>query len=398
MAFASDGASVMVGKKSGVATLIKTICPNIILWHCLNHRVELAVADAIKDVRGLNHFQSFIEKLYNTYSMSPKNVRALQECSSALGKQVLKIGKIFGVRWIASSFLTVKAVWCNFEALYAHFQKDATSQNAFKGLSRRLCSPEFLQDLALMYDVLFELKELSELLQDRTTSLDKADKIIHRYLQRIQTMKEKPGTKTLEFEIESKCGIYRGVQLVPNKQHVPINRQQFLSSVFDNISARTNSSEQELMNQVRILNSDNWPTEIQSGYGQDEIRNLAKRLHLAPSLTADAFSDYVDNIGRRVPQNLEKLLRRLRVVPSSTAECERGFSAMNLICNDLRCRLSVPHMSALLFIKLEGPPLHQWNPSDYTRSWLRKHRSAEDTRIRPTSNKDLEEKALWKIL
>jgi hypothetical protein len=39
--FASDGASVMLGKKSGVGSLLAEKYPNIIRWHCLNHRLEL---------------------------------------------------------------------------------------------------------------------------------------------------------------------------------------------------------------------------------------------------------------------------------------------------------------------------------------------------------------------
>ena len=41
--FASDGASVMLGSRSGVALRIKQVFPVVIIWHCMNHRLELAV-------------------------------------------------------------------------------------------------------------------------------------------------------------------------------------------------------------------------------------------------------------------------------------------------------------------------------------------------------------------
>ncbi|KAF3849538.1 hypothetical protein F7725_019257 [Dissostichus mawsoni] len=44
--FCSDGASVMLGVKSGVGKLLQDDFPGIILWHCLNHRLELAVDQA----------------------------------------------------------------------------------------------------------------------------------------------------------------------------------------------------------------------------------------------------------------------------------------------------------------------------------------------------------------
>ena len=46
--FCSDGASVMLGRKAGMFAKLKSMFPNIIGWHCLNHRLELSVGDAVK--------------------------------------------------------------------------------------------------------------------------------------------------------------------------------------------------------------------------------------------------------------------------------------------------------------------------------------------------------------
>jgi len=37
----------MLGTKSGVGKLLKDEFPGIVLWHCLNHRLELAVGNAV---------------------------------------------------------------------------------------------------------------------------------------------------------------------------------------------------------------------------------------------------------------------------------------------------------------------------------------------------------------
>ena len=58
----TDGASVMLGKRAGLATLMKQDFPNIITWHCLNHRLELAVHDTMKDITTTNHFAVFLHK------------------------------------------------------------------------------------------------------------------------------------------------------------------------------------------------------------------------------------------------------------------------------------------------------------------------------------------------
>ena len=55
----SDGASVMLGKHSGVLTKLKQKYPKIILWHCMCHRVELAIGDAVQSVTQINYVKSY---------------------------------------------------------------------------------------------------------------------------------------------------------------------------------------------------------------------------------------------------------------------------------------------------------------------------------------------------
>jgi len=54
--FGADGASALLGSKSGVAVQLKAKFPLIISWHCFNHRLELAVSDAVKSCTQINHF------------------------------------------------------------------------------------------------------------------------------------------------------------------------------------------------------------------------------------------------------------------------------------------------------------------------------------------------------
>jgi len=154
IAFVSDGASTMLGRKAGVSTKLQSMYPNLIVWHCLNHRLELAVYDTLKEINGTNNFQSFIENLYALYHNSPKNMTELKECASSLEQQLLHIGKIFTIRWVASSEKTIKAVWNNYTALNAHFSKSSvdSSKNSkdrskYSGLQKTLASKEFVTNL-----------------------------------------------------------------------------------------------------------------------------------------------------------------------------------------------------------------------------------------------------------
>jgi len=110
VAIATDGASVMVGKNSGVVTRLREKYPKLFTWHFFNHRLELSISDTIKDVRRIDHFKCFIDKLYNLYNQSPKHSRALESSCQDLKLQFNKIGRVVSTRWVSSSLRTVRAV------------------------------------------------------------------------------------------------------------------------------------------------------------------------------------------------------------------------------------------------------------------------------------------------
>ena len=78
----SDGALIMLKKHSGMLTRLKQKYPKIILWHCMCHRVELAIGDAVQSVTQINHVKSyFLDLFYSIFSQSPKAQHELEECA-----------------------------------------------------------------------------------------------------------------------------------------------------------------------------------------------------------------------------------------------------------------------------------------------------------------------------
>ena len=85
----------------------------------------------------------------------------------------------------------------------------------------------------------------------------------------------------------------------------------------------------------------------------------------------------------------------------SFAECECDFSLMNLIITDLRSSLTVNHVSSLMFIKINGPPIRQFEPTKYVKKWLILHHLAENIKCkkRKLDNCDEDErKYMWDLL
>ena len=126
----------MLGVKNGLSTSLKRDYPSIILWRCLNHRLELAVSDTIDEVDGFHPLQILLNKIYSIYSTSPKLQRELNEISQELETSVKKIGQVFSVCWVASSYRALKALWNNHQVLYIHF-KQASENLALKKLDRQ---------------------------------------------------------------------------------------------------------------------------------------------------------------------------------------------------------------------------------------------------------------------
>ena len=295
LGLATDGASVMLGKHAGVYAQLKAQFPNLIGWHCLNHRLELSVHDAIEACTEVNHFKIFIQKLYTLYSASPKNRRAL-ETAIELGVQLLKIWKILDMRWVASSFRTVKAVWINYCALHAHFVSGSNDEKLnskeraqYKGMADKLSSTAFLLNLALMFDALEELSELSESLQADSLTLPKATRMITRQMEVFSARKQEGGEKyklaVAAVNTENFAGVY--LMQASAKTAKEIKKEQFYQALVHFISVRLMPDcDSVLVQCVQTLLPNTWPSAVCAVYGENQLKEACHLFFSATHLTA----------------------------------------------------------------------------------------------------------------
>lgn len=380
LGLASDGASVMLGRKGGVAALLKERFPSIIGWHCFNHRLELSVHDAVKSCTEINAFKIFMEKLYSLYSMSPKNRRYLETCASDLNVELLKIGKILDVRWVSSSFRTVKAVFLSYSALFEHFSRasvdyafDSKERAQYSGLASKLQNTVFLTNLALMHDALEELADLSESLQTESITLPKALRLLERQIEVFCARKVTDCGKYKDIFEAAKLGRFRNVSLLPGSaRDKKIDKAQFYQALVDSLISRLFSeSDKPVSECVSNLIPSSWPSELSPEYGEESLKEACTKFLIpySPELK-QSYRDYKDSKGNNVTYPMKCLLSAIATLPISTAECERGFSRMNIICCPLRNSLKVQHISSLIFMSNVAPPLSKFVPAPYVYSWL----------------------------
>ena len=265
-------------------------------------------------------------------------------------------------------------------------------------------STEFIMDLGLMCDALQELSELSIDLQERNMDLYKANQKIKAL---VQVFEER---QTAGLYYRSATGAvenlrFYGVVLHKKscKNDPPIDPNLFYAKLKESIEKRLLANEDdELAQWARILDQRHWSENInnQLTFGEIEINNLSNRLQLNDREMVRGFREYV--VETTYSQKLLPLIHALHSIPISSSECERGFSQMNLIITPTRASLMTKTVSSLLFIRLVGPSLTQFDPTKYVASWLLRGRhSAVDTQSKERNRDNLSDenwRKLWKLL
>lgn len=99
-----DGASVIFGPKTGVATQLNNRVYQIILiMHCVAHNLELRVGDAIRTVLSLQSFLDNVSQIFRFYYYSPKIRRELHAFADIFEEQAAYYSSgSQKTRWVAS--------------------------------------------------------------------------------------------------------------------------------------------------------------------------------------------------------------------------------------------------------------------------------------------------------
>uniref|UniRef100_UPI003AAB9DCF E3 SUMO-protein ligase KIAA1586-like n=1 Tax=Centroberyx gerrardi TaxID=166262 RepID=UPI003AAB9DCF len=387
-------------EKNGVIAKLKGDFPNVKSIHCLAHRLELAVHDSLKSVSGCNHFEMFISKLYSLFHQSHKTARLLQEAANDLNIEILKIGQVFTIRWVASSFNTVRAVWKSFSALAKHFKTESGDQShsdsvrkKYTGLLKYLTNASFLCDLACMKDVLRELQSLSLKLQRRDTTLVDSHRYIQQTIEILTAMKMQGGKSTAKAQQSILAGLFKGVSVIGERTG-KINSPQFYQAVVDNLTARLPSD--DLVQFLRPLEKSSWPQKREELvlFGETEVHKMAKILG---EPTREAIKDFrkFKLQGTQEGETLKRLLIASKTYLAT--DCERGFSAVNDMDRKSRNRLRAKSLSSLLFVDINGPPLEIFDPTPFVTSWVNAGHRLSTSWVTGRKTQGSQRKPLWSI-
>ncbi|XP_046574757.1 transmembrane protein C17orf113-like [Haliotis rubra] len=182
--FGSDGAAVMVGRKSGVAKSVKDNSPHCVNIHCMAHRFNLATSQASKNIDELKSFEKTLVDLYYYFGGSKSGNRKCE--------------------WIA--FLdAVQAVYKSWPALIEYFKKHSDQKS--KSFLETLSSYRFIALLHVLMDVLPSVAQMSLVFQKQDIDIAVVQPALNGLKNKLTLIKSGQSHYQAEFKEQIKCVI-----------------------------------------------------------------------------------------------------------------------------------------------------------------------------------------------
>ena len=186
----------------------------------------------------------------------------------------------------------------------------------------------------------------------------------------LESYKENGGPSSQELAEQLELnGNFKGVTLKGNTNSQ--FRTQFVQAVIDNLDARFDA---ELLRNSTFLDRRRWPaSDDRITYGDREVMKVAEYFKQDSMNAVSSFREAKSGLDS---SDFNEFCDVIKIFPVCTAECERGFSAMNDVFTKDRNRLSVNVCDAVLFLNINKPPINDVNFAKYVVDWLKVHRSA----------------------
>ena len=405
----------------------------IVVMHCMAHRLELAVLHSIRDSQLLQDLKDVLNKLHKHYHYSAKALRELKLVAEAMEATALKPTRLSGTRWTPHMSQALKHLCDAYPILVQHFQHTAEARAATaevvgraRFLEKKLREPKFLHFIFFMRDVLAVLTELSLTLQnDGTTPASMMDALELASLKLVE-LQNGPGENLTQFQQECHRDAanviqFRGIELQQaqgNRRGVAAGRAiqdifdpnhyvqtcaPVARDVFDHVNQIVDAPRDRLVAEstpvlvaCRIFEITEWPNDRLglAQHGNADIQMLSA--HFEPVLQRQGCNleaipnewlalkaalrprpDAPMRAGMSCANyrhdhrfsNIMLIFDITRVLPVSSASCERGFSALKRIKSDWRATLDPSMADLILTVSLEGVPLVDYDAMPALTMW-----------------------------
>ncbi|XP_033632523.1 zinc finger protein 862-like [Asterias rubens] len=164
----ADGASVNTGVYNGLLVrLQRDGRPWLVMIHCISHRLELAVKDALMNEAALVEVKELMVTIYYLMKRSGKFKRHFEATGKALECQVYKFPKVHGTRFVGHQRNGLRILLNNWIPLALAIENSimhSTHSNLnakLRGILKKLRRPDFLATSCLFFEILDIISALS---------------------------------------------------------------------------------------------------------------------------------------------------------------------------------------------------------------------------------------------
>lgn len=388
----TDGTNVNSGEKGGLWTYFeeemlkaKSYIPLIKIW-CVAHRANLSFKDLANKNSNFSKLLDVMSSIASYFNTSSVRSTRLKQIAAEKGIKLLKMPKIFDIRWVEHKHQLVKAILNNWLVLVLYFcenEKEATSN----GFNFFLIDADNVRKMSFVCDLLNAFQRFQKQLQCNSLTLPMFCQNVQRFIGVLNDLKVTPILGGFEYQIanqmiwnEEEKLCMHNIELIDERKgrnHSP-DLSEFKAVVIDvlteSMKVRLQDEDGHLLSLIEsFLNfeKDHDIMEIHSVIGKDlNISNLhLQYIDLAnshDSVKKQSLPQLVKYLveEKRVEHftELSIMLARILACTPHSADCERCISANNCLKTHKRSSLLISTENNYLYVHFNMPTLEKFNP------------------------------------
>ncbi|XP_058017699.1 PR domain-containing protein 11 isoform X3 [Ahaetulla prasina] len=406
-----DGANITASLRANIYMTIRKTLPWLLCLPLMVHKPHLEILDAIsgKELPCLEELENNLKQLLSFYRYSPRLMCELRVTAATLCEETEFLGDIRAIKWIIGEQNVLNALIKDYLEVVAHL-KDVSGQTQRADASAiALALLQFLMDyqsIKLIYfllDVIAVLSRLAFIFQGEYLLISQVDDKIEEAIQEISRLVDSPGEYLQEFE-ENFRESFNGVA-VKNLRVAEAKFQSIREKICQKtqviLAQRFEPRSRAFVKACQVFDLAAWPRSAEElmSYGREDMMQIFEHLEAVPSFcteisregidtrgsllmewrelkvdyyTKNGFKDLISHICKyrqRFPL-LNKIIQILKVLPTSTACCEKGRNALQRVRKNNRSRLTLEQLSDLLTIAVNGPPIANFEAKRALDSWF----------------------------
>ncbi|XP_015687203.1 PR domain-containing protein 11 [Protobothrops mucrosquamatus] len=406
-----DGANITASLRANIYMTIRKTLPWLLCLPLMVYKPHLEILDAIsgKELPCLEELENNLKQLLSFYRYSPRLMCELRVTAATLCEETEFLGDIRAIKWIIGEQNVLNALIKDYLEVVAHL-KDVSGQTQRADASAiALALLQFLMDyqsIKLIYfllDVIAVLSRLAFIFQGEYLLISQVDDKIEEAIQEISRLADSPGEYLQEFE-ENFRESFNGVA-VKNLRVAEAKFQSIREKICQKtqviLAQRFELRSRAFVKACQVFDLAAWPRSAEElmSYGREDMMQIFEHLEAVPSFcteisregidtrgsllmewrelkvdyyTKNGFKDLISHICKyrqRFPL-LNKIIQILKVLPTSTACCEKGRNALQRVRKNNRSRLTLEQLSDLLTIAVNGPPISNFEAKRALDSWF----------------------------